>query len=53
VRYYRAVATTPRGSQTAGDPDANARNAFPAVLGTTEAAFTRDWLAYLRRLAGS
>ncbi|KRE55523.1 hypothetical protein [Phycicoccus sp. Soil748] len=53
VKYYRAVATTPRGTHSAGDPDANARAAFPAVLGTTEAAFTRDWVAYLRRLAGS
>ena len=53
VRYYRAVATTPRGAGTAGDPDDNAKAAFPAVLGTTQAAFTRDWLAYLRRLAGS
>ena len=53
VRYYRAVATTPRGEHTPGDADTNARAAFPVVLGTTEAAFTRDWLAYLRRLAGS
>jgi hypothetical protein len=53
VRYYRAVATTPRGTRAPGDPDANAKVAFPAVLGTTQAAFTRDWLAYLRRLAGS
>ena len=53
VRYYRAVATTPRGARAPGDPDANAEAAFPAVLGTTETAFTRDWLAYLRRLAGS
>lgn len=33
------------------DPDAAARSAFGSVLHTTEAAFARAWLGYLKRLA--
>ena len=52
VRYYLAVATTPDGSSsTAPDPDEAAGAAFRTVLGTSEAAFTKEWLAYLRTLA--
>ena len=53
VEFYLAVATRngARGSSSLSDADANAAAAFRTVLGTTEAAFTRDWLAYLRRLA--
>lgn len=51
VKFYLAVATTPRSTGVAGSADDNARAAFRSVLGTTEAAFTRQWLAYLRQLA--
>lgn len=52
VRYYLAVATKPSGSTSAApDPDAAAAAAFRSVLGTTQAAFTKEWLAYLRTLA--
>ena len=54
VRFYLAVATTPAGSPTpTQDPDAATAAAFQSVLGTTQAAFTQDWLAYLRTLARS
>jgi hypothetical protein len=52
VRYYLAVATAPStSSSTAPEPDAAAAAAFRSVLGTSESAFTREWLAYLRALA--
>ncbi|SDO84300.1 hypothetical protein SAMN04489867_0730 [Pedococcus dokdonensis] len=62
VRYYLAVATKPSASQgtstpgtstpgTTQDADAAAAAAFRSVLGTTEARFTKEWLAYLRALA--
>jgi hypothetical protein len=53
VRFYQAAATSPDPSGPPGDAEANTRAAFTSVLHTTEAQFTRDWLAYLRRLAGS
>jgi hypothetical protein len=53
VQFYSAAATSPAPGAPAGDPDANARRAFGTVLHTSEAAFTRDWIAYLRRLAGA
>jgi hypothetical protein len=53
VRYYLAVATTPaRTSAPVQDPDQAAAAAFQSVLGTTQAAFTKEWLGYLRSLAG-
>ncbi|WP_457252929.1 hypothetical protein [Pedococcus sp. P5_B7] len=52
VRYYLAVATKPPGSSSATpDPDEAATAAFRSVLGTSQAAFTKEWLAYLRSLA--
>ena len=53
VRFYRAAATTTDLSTSASsDPDANVAKAFTTVLGTTQAAFTKEWLAYLKALAG-
>lgn len=53
VRYYLAVATKPSGSSSAAPgPDDAAAAAFRSVLGTSQAAFTKEWLAYLRTLAG-
>lgn len=53
VRFYATVATTPAGSSgPAQDPDAAAAAAFVSVLHTTQAAFTKEWLAYLNGLAG-
>ena len=51
VRFYLAAATAPAPSAAAGDPEARTRAAFGSVLGTTEAAFTRDWVRHLRSLA--
>jgi hypothetical protein len=52
VRFYLAAATTGDPSASAGsDPDANVAKAFTTVLHTTQAAFTRQWLAYLKSLA--
>jgi hypothetical protein len=51
VRFYVAAATSPDPSGPAGDPEARTRAAFASVLGTSEAAFTRDWVRYLRALA--
>ncbi|MDF2092379.1 hypothetical protein P0Y31_08495 [Knoellia sp. 3-2P3] len=51
VRFYLRAATRPSPSAAPGDPEENTRQAFPAVLGTTEEAFTRQWLSYLGRLA--
>lgn len=55
VRYYLAVATRPKGSTaqdtSTQDADDAAAAAFRTVLGTTEASFTQEWLAYLRSLA--
>jgi hypothetical protein len=53
VRFYRAAATSPSAGTPAGDPEANTRSAFVSVLHITQAQFTQDWLAYLRRLAAS
>ncbi len=49
VRLYRRAATVP--ASAAPDPDAQLHAAFPAVLGVSEAAFTRDWRRYLDQLA--
>jgi hypothetical protein len=51
VRFYLAVGTSEDKLADPGDPDANARAAFGSVLHTTEATFTREWLAYLKTLA--
>ena len=51
VRYYLAVATKPSGSSSA-TPDQAAAAAFRTVLGTSQGAFTKEWLGYLRGLAG-
>jgi hypothetical protein len=52
VRFYLAAATTSDPSTSAGsDPDANVARAFATVLRTTQAAFTTEWLAYLKSLA--
>ena len=48
VRFYLAVATAPTA-----DAEANARAAFRSVLRTSEGAFTREWLGYLRTLAAT
>jgi hypothetical protein len=50
VRFYRAAATS-GASGTATDPDAATSAAFESVLHTSEAAFTRDWLASLKAQA--
>ena len=52
VRFYRAAATTtdPSGGASS-DPDANVAKAFTTVLHTTQASFTKQWLAYLKSLA--
>jgi hypothetical protein len=55
ARFYREAATAPAGS-TGGDPsdaevEAATAQAFASVLHTSVRAFTKDWLAYLRRLA--
>jgi hypothetical protein len=52
VRYYRTVATRPAGSASAADPDEAAAAAFRSVLGTSQTAFTKEWLKYLQTLAG-
>lgn len=53
VAFYRAVAGgLVVDDATAAAPAAVTAKAFPAVLGVGEAAFTADWLAYLKRLAG-
>jgi hypothetical protein len=49
VALYRRAASTQEGSD--GDPDARLAAAFPAVLHTSEAAFTKDWRRYLSQLA--
>ncbi len=51
VRFYLSAASRPSASAPPGDPDENTRKAFASVLGTSEPAFTREWLSYLRRLA--
>lgn len=48
VALYRAVASHP----TDDDPAVALNAAFVSVLGTTQEAFTPDWLATLRQLAG-
>ena len=57
VRFYLAAATAPgstgASAGTGAEADAVTAAAFGTVLKTTEAAFTREWLAYLRRLAAS
>lgn len=52
VRLYLAAATKAHPADQPGDADANTAAAFESVLHTSEAAFTRSWLSYLRRLAG-
>jgi hypothetical protein len=51
VKFYLAAATAPDPNGPAGDPEVRTRDAFGSVLGTSEAAFTRDWVRYLRALA--
>ena len=51
VRLYVRAATRPSASAPPGDPDENTREAFTAVLGVSDRAFTREWLSYLQRLA--
>ena len=48
VALYRAVASHPADD----DPAVALHAAFVSVLGTTQEAFTQDWLATLRQLAG-
>ncbi|MGN6300490.1 MAG: hypothetical protein ACTHN8_05285 [Angustibacter sp.] len=50
VALYRRAATAPSDGG-APDPDRQLEAAFRSVLGTTTAAFTRDWLRYVDRLA--
>jgi hypothetical protein len=53
VRFYLAAATTPADSSSAApDPDEATAAAFKSVLGTSQAGFTKEWLAYLKSLAG-
>jgi hypothetical protein len=54
IRFYLAAATTTDpspSSRATSDPDANAATAFRSVLRTSPAAFTKEWLSYLRSLA--
>lgn len=51
VEFYAAAATRPSGDSAPGDPQEAAAGAFRAVLGTSERAFTAQWLRYLDRLA--
>ncbi|QGN57568.1 hypothetical protein [Nostocoides sp. HKS02] len=51
VRFYRTAATSPDPNAAPGDADANTQAAFRSVLHTSQAAFTTDWLGYLRSLA--
>lgn len=53
VRFYLSAASRPGASAPPGDPEQNTRRAFVSVLGTSEQAFTRAWLSYLRRLASA
>ena len=53
VRFYLSAASRPSASAPPGDPEQNTRRAFRSVLGTSEQAFTRAWLSYLRRLASA
>lgn len=50
VALYRRAATAPTDG-SAPDPEQQLESAFRRVLGTTTAAFTRDWLRYVNRLA--
>jgi hypothetical protein len=49
VSLYRHAAAA--GQDGDGDPPARLQAAFPQVLGTSEAAFTKDWRRYLSQLA--
>ncbi len=51
VRFYLAVATTTDQSSASSDPEATTRAAFSSVLHTSQESFTREWLAYLAKLA--
>ncbi len=51
IRFYLAAATTDPSSSATSDPDANVATAFRTVLRTSPAAFTKEWLSYLRSLA--
>ena len=53
VRLYLAAATKDKPSDQPGNPDANTAAAIESVLHTSEAAFTKGWLGYLRTLARS
>jgi hypothetical protein len=57
VRFYAAAATagsaSASGEAAAADADERTAAAFRDVLGTSEAAFTRQWSAYVGRLARS
>lgn len=52
TEFYHRAATMTDPAAGPGDADANTRKAFAEVLGTSEAEFTRSWLAHLERLAG-
>jgi hypothetical protein len=52
VRFYRAAASATDGG-AGTDPEAATSAAFESVLGTSEEAFTREWLRSLDRLAGA
>jgi hypothetical protein len=49
VALYRRAASPQNGSD--GDPNARLATAFPEVLHTSVAAFTKDWRRYLSQLA--
>lgn len=51
VRLYLDAGTATDPHAAPGDPETNTRAAFRAVLGTSEQAFTRDWVSYLDQLA--
>ncbi|WP_270889111.1 hypothetical protein [Pedococcus sp. 5OH_020] len=51
VRLYLQIADAPRQPGGRQDPDAATRAAFRSVLHTSQASFTREWLAYLKALA--
>lgn len=54
VRFYRAAATARAGATDPGssaDADAATAAAFTSVLHTSVAAFTKDWLSYVRARA--
>jgi hypothetical protein len=51
VRFYLDAGLLESEQEPPGDPAENVEAAFRDVLGTSEQAFTRDWLRYLDTLA--